>query len=54
MNGLKDEAFIKTCQRDLSVRWFFRSFKKCDNYFMAVKPVPLESGGFRLGLNLYE
>jgi hypothetical protein len=26
MNGLKDGTLIKTCQRDLSVRWFFRSF----------------------------
>jgi hypothetical protein len=32
----------------------FKMFQKCDNYLMAVKPVPLELGGFRPGLNLYE
>jgi hypothetical protein len=26
----------------------FQKFQKFDNYFMAVKPVPLELGGFRL------
>jgi hypothetical protein len=32
----------------------FQKFQKFDNYLMAVKPVPLEVGGFRPGLTLYE
>ncbi len=45
---------INACESDLSVRWFFRSFKKFNDDVMAVKPVPLELGRFTPGQALYE